>query len=330
MYTELKKVRLNRRDRSILADEEKKNGATGKIKKTGFVAKFARLLILGGAALLIFIYFFVRFIMTENESKAGWAPDIVVMGDSIFAYSTDETSVANILSLKMNVEVADISFGGSCMCYIDKDALMGNTTDAFCMAALTQAIVNEDYRYQEGAHVRINATSYFDERIELLKSIDFSEVDILIMDHLLNDYQIAVPVDCGSDIYDEYTYEGAFRSVVTQLKEAYPQLRIIIVAPPKTWYYDEMLTSEQVDYGEGIITQYIQKQKELAEELGVEWVSLYDLYDETIEENPKVLINSDGTVGDECSVFTEDRVHPNEFAREIIAERIFEYLASGE
>lgn len=313
-----------------MADEDKKNGIDGEVKPRGYLAKIGRILIFGGVALLIFICFFARFIIKENESEVAWTPEIVIMGDSIFAHCTDETSVANILARKMGVEIADASFGGSCMCYIDKDALMGNTTDAFSMAALTQAIVNKDFRYQENAHIRLNATAYFDERIEMMKSIDFSEVDILIMDHLLNDYQTATAMDSGSDIYDEYTYEGAFRSVVTQLKEEYPQLRIIVVAPPKTWYTEELLTSEQVDFGGGNITQYIQKQKELSEELGVEWLSLYDLYDETIEENPELLINSDGILGNEKALFTDDSLHPSKFARELIAEYIYEYLVDGE
>lgn len=279
-------------------------------KKKGYFVLFGRILVLGGCALVLFVIFFIFFMMKEGENKAEYSPEIVIMGDSIFAHTTDESSVANLLGNLMNVSVADVSFGGSCMSYIDKDARMDNNHDAFCMAALTQAVLAEDFRYQHNANVRLNATEYFDERVALLETIDFSQVNILIIDHLLNDYQISANVECGSDEYDEYTYEGAMRSVITQLKEEYPNLRIIVVAPVKSWYTDDCISSSEYDFGNGTIDKYIEVQKEITDELGVEWLSLYDLYD-GIE-------------------YTTDHIHPNEEARVLIADYLYEYLKDGE
>lgn len=279
-------------------------------RKNGYVVRFARLLILGGIALVFFVVFFIWFWHSENKETTDYCPKIVVMGDSIFAHTIDETSVVNLLSDKMDMEIADISFGGSCMSYIDRDARMGNNHDAFSMAALTQAILAKDFRYQESANVRLYATEYFDDRIELLKSIDFSQVDILIINHLLNDYQIVVPPECGSDKYDEYTYEGAIRSVITQLKKAYPNMRIIIVAPVKSWYTEEYIVSKDYDSGYGTVDKYIEVQRDVSEELGVEWISLFDLYDD--------------------HQLTLDSIHPNEEAREMIADYLYDYLADGE
>ncbi|MCQ2526319.1 MAG: SGNH/GDSL hydrolase family protein [Lachnospiraceae bacterium] len=281
-----------------------------KKKKPGFIARFARLLICGGIALAVFAVFFVIFLINESKNTAEYAPQIVIMGDSIFASSIDDTSVGAMLAEKMNVEIADVSFGGSSMSYVDRKCRMDFTEDAFCMAALTQAILSNDFRYQENAHVRQNVAEYFDERVELLKSIDFSKVDIMIIDHLLNDYQIAAPINSGSNYYDEYTYEGAFRSVITQLKEEYPNMRIIVVAPIKSWYTEENILSSEYDAGGGTIDQYIEIQKKLAEEYRVEWISLYDVYDD--------------------KRFSVDNIHPNAEARELIADYLYDYLANGE
>lgn len=316
-----------------MADEQKISNTTEEVKKNSVIAKFARLIVLGGAALIVFVIFFVRFMVTESKNNTYYAPDIVIMGDSIFAYALfgpSDSTVAGYLEKKMNVTVADASFGGTCMSYIDKDGRLDTSNDAYCMAALTQAIVAQDFRYQDNSDIRLTATDYFEERLEMLKSIDFSQVDILIMDYLLNDYQIAVPVSCGSDKYDEYTYEGAMRSVVTQLKDKYPELRIIVVAPVKSWYTDDSIPSDEMDLGGGTVDVYIECQKMLAEELGVEWISLYDIYDEFVAENPDMIVDENGESISMIKFFTDDQVHPRIVTRELIADRLCEYLTNGE
>lgn len=324
-----------------MADEEK---ISNKIEETnesgpetevvppraGYITRFARWVVLGGAALITFVICFVLFMVDEGRNYATDSADIVMMGDSIFAHTNDETSVAYILAGCMNTTVADMSFGGSCMSYIDRDGRMDYNADAFSMAALTQAIIAQDFRYQNNTYIRDNGTEYFKNRVSVLENIDFNRVDILIIDHLLNDYQDGVPIESGSDEYDEYTYAGALRSVLTQLKEKYPNLRIILIAPVKTWYGEECIPSDEKDNGSGTVDGYIDVQKALAEELGVEWLSLYDVYDEAVKADPKLLKGENGEDLMMWEAFTTDHIHPNETARRLIAEKISAYLSNGE
>ena len=294
------------------------------------VRRLARVIVWGGTALIIFIVFFVNFWRSERKSVATEPAGIVIMGDSIFANTYDETSVASMLAEKIGTQITDVSFGGSCMSYIDKDARLDYSTDAFCMAALTQAMLAEDFRYQENANINLNATEYFEARIEVLKHIDFSGTDILIINHLLNDYQIAVPVKSESNPYDEYTFEGAYRSVISSIKKKYPNLRIILVTPVKTWYGEDRIPSTEMDIGGGTIDVYLDCQKAIAEEFDNEWISMMDLYDNAVAENPELLKDEDGNDIEMWAAFTQDIVHPNKAAREMIAECIYEYIANGD
>lgn len=316
-------------DANLTSKKDEEGEGISKDKRSYF-AHFFRQLLISIAAIIIFAVFFIRFWVIEKQSIATQPATIVIMGDSIFANTADDTSVANQLSYKLDTDIVDLSFGGSCMSYIDKDARLDNNTDAYCMAALTQAIIAEDFRYQANANVRLNATEYFEDRIAVLETIDFSQVDILIIDYLLNDYQIAVPVECGSNQYDEYTFVGAYRSVLTQLKDNYPELRIIIVAPVKTWYLEEHIPSTEMDIGGGTVDVYIEAQKQIAGEMDVEWISLFELYDDAVKTNPQLLKDESGNKLEMYQAFTYDNIHPNDIARELIAEYLYEYLADGE
>jgi len=282
------------------------------------------------AAIIVFGILFGIFWLKEADSNGRSTPDIVIMGDSIFANTTDETSIANQMARKLDKRIADFSFGGTCVSYIDKNGRLDNANDAFCMSALTKAIIAKDFRYQQNARVTYNAADYFGDRVEMLSDTEFLGVDVLIMDYMLNDYQIAVPIENSWDQYSEYTYEGAYREVLKQLRDNYPRLRIILLAPVKTWYGDERVLSSEYDIGGGTIDKYMEAQKALAEEFKVEWVSLYEVYDRAVAKNPKLLKDENGNPIEMWEAFTYDNIHPNDVAREIIADYLVEYLSYGE
>lgn len=261
---------------------------------------------------LIVAIFTVWFCRHEKRNDNCYSPDIVLMGDSIFATTVGEGSIADILGDKSGFTVCDESFGGTGACYMDTDARLDRNDDAYSLASLTQALITGDFRYQENSYPGSEVTWYFEDKIKELEKVDFSSVKILMIEHLLNDYHNGNPVNCGTDLHDEYTYEGALRSVITKLQKEYPQLRIILISPTRSWYGADLdQSSAQKDFGGGVITDYIECQKKIAEETGVEWISLYELY------------------GDDSSnvfEYTIDGVHPNEAGNELIADYLYNYL----
>ncbi len=284
--------------------------------------------------LAVFGIIFWMFMKNENKTEYYYSsPKIVLFGDSIFAYYQDENSVAHRLSDKLGEEVFDASFGGTCLAYTDRDGRLDDTSDAMSLAALTQAITAYDFRYQENSVDSASSTDYFESRLGELKKTDLSKTEIVVIEHLVNDYHNAIPLETGSDKYDEYTYEGALRSVVSKLKKKYPSLRIIIAAPPLTWYpavsdtvdeygrkaelrdYDNMTAATEKDYGGGIVTGYRRVQKSVADELGIEYIDLSECMDNESVEN--------------IFTYSVDGLHPNENGAERIAEYMAEYIRNN-
>ena len=146
-----------------------------------------------------------------------------------------------------------------------------------------------------------------------LGQIDFDQVKILFIGSGLNDYHSGTPIESTSDPYDEYTYCGAIRSIVKELREAYPELRIIFITPPYTWYTDPELTCEEYDLGGGVLEDYVNAEIGLCEALNVEVIDIYhDYYPHD--------------TWDDLYLYTDDGLHPNEAGREKIAQTIAERL----
>jgi lysophospholipase L1-like esterase len=143
----------------------------------------------------------------------------------------------------------------------------------------------------------------------VLEQVDLSGVKILVLDHCVNDYQGGAPILDEANPASEYTYRGALRYALKTLRKNYPELRIVLVSAPNVAYWDKGAFATEVDYGCGTLDEYVETQKAVAEEYGVEWI---DLFHELVPYG-----------GEELTV---DGVHPNETGREQIAEIIAEKL----
>ena len=292
----------------------RQSGGSGRIFHLEKRKKIVYLLL----ALLVFgAIFGGGFLRSERRAlaKGTMTPDLVIMGDSIFASCRSEDSVGHKIAEALQIEVSDVSFGGTGLCYRDPDGRLSYTGDLFCMSALAQAVVTGDFRVQESARIRQNATDYYPERLKELESIDFTGVKVLLIGHQLNDYQGGVPLDDPKNqahAEAEYNYRGALRRVIESLKEHYPELRIVLVSAPYVWYPEEGTTAEQRDFGHGTLTEYARVQREMAEEYETGWISLWDVYPSKAAED--------------WYTYTVDGMHPGDLGRELIAQKLTEEL----
>jgi lysophospholipase L1-like esterase len=166
---------------------------------------------------------------------------------------------------------------------------------------------------QQATRIRESFTEYFDETIDGLEEIDFSKVEIVLIQHGLNDYYSGIPLDNEEDPYDDYTVQGALRNAITTLQKNYPDLRIILATPTYSWYRAGMQTCEEFNAGYGFLEDYVEAQIAVAKELGVETIDLYhDLYPHEKWED--------------WEIYTRDGLHPNDEGRTLIAQRLAEYL----
>ena len=241
---------------------------------------------------------------------------VAIFGDSIIAYSQDESSVASLLGRYMESDVTDLSFGGTTMAYTVEDSTLASDRNFLSMASIALAYAADDFALLRNHETKAPATEYFEDREKQLEALDLKNTDIVIIEHCLNDYHCAVSIgDKTSDSI--YTYTGALRTVVEKIREINPDIRIIIVSPTEKWMPDGVNASDY-DYGGGVLDEYVRAQREVAEDLGAEYIYLYDLYDTPgVDEHGEPISGIDYTV---------DGTHPNYYGRVLIAQTIAEYL----
>lgn len=264
------------------------------------------------AAVVFALVFCLTYSERENRQPKQQV-QIAVFGDSILGLVRDETSVAEKLSGLLGESVFNGALGGTCLSRMDSEKRIGYTKDALSMAGLSKAIAAGDFGVQQTLRIRESATEYFADTVDEMENIDFGQVKILLIGHGLNDYHGGSPLDNPDNPYDEYSFAGALRSSITALKKAYPDMRIILLTPTYSWYLVQGQTCEELDAGYGVLEVFVEKEKEVAAELGVEVIDLYhDFYPHETWED--------------LYVYTDDGLHPNEAGRQKIAEKLAEYL----
>ena len=264
---------------------------------------------------MIFVVLLLLFFPGDREYQR--IPyDVVFLGDSVYGLCRDETSIAAKLQDKTGLKCYNGGLGGTVLGRADEERRLGYTKDSISAAGLVRSFAVKDFGVQRTVHIRESATDYFADTLGDLGQIDFTQVKILFIGSGLNDYHSGNPIESTADPYnpyDEYTYCGAIRSIVKELREAYPDLRIIFITPPYTWYTIPELTCEEYDLGGGVLEDYVNAEIGLCQALDVEVIDIYhDYYPHE--------------TWDDLYLYTDDGLHPNEAGREKIAQTIAEYL----
>ena len=243
---------------------------------------------------------------------------VVIFGDSIIAYAQDETSVANMLVRETGMDVFDLSFGGTQMALSSDAETLGNKRNYLSMYSIAQSLYADDFTIQEHFFSQDVASEYFEGRVAQLKTLDLKNSDIVIIEHLLNDYHSSVPIT--SDDGSEYTYTGALAAVVSYIRSVNPDIRIIILSPTKKWLLNGPEAGE-IDNGGGTLNTYLAAQEKAAENLGVEYLDITGIYDEEYVTPEGEVITGYG--------YTVDGTHPNYYGRMAISRRLAEYLGES-
>lgn len=255
-------------------------------------------------------------ICQRGEQEKSLSPRIVMLGDSTLGECRDETSVSARLSALLGEEVFNGALGGTTMCHIAANNSLARVNDCMSMASLSRSIVSDDFGPQQAARIRESMTYYFEDTINEMEQIDFDSVDILLIAHGVNDYHAGVPIANEENPYDTYTYTGTIRSAVELLRQRYPDMRIILMTPTYTWYpyhTSPRMTCEEYNLGGGVLEEYVNAEIELAEAMGVEVIDNYhELYSHE--------------AWSDWELSTNDGLHPNEPGRQLIAQKIADYL----
>lgn len=202
---------------------------------------------------------------------------IVNFGDSIFGNFQGTTSVSQNIANITGATVYNVGFGG---------CQMSDRNDtgwkAFSMCNLATAVASQDFTTQDATILDppSGMPAYFSTHLATLKSIDFSEVDIVTISYGTNDYTAGDLLDNESDLKDIDTFAGALRYSIETLLTAYPNLKIVIGTPLfRLWLNDGVIeaTSDTRTYaGNYTLIDMTNKVKEIGQTYHCQVIDAYN------------------------------------------------------
>ena len=195
---------------------------------------------------------------------------IVVFGDSIWADGRGEDGICEQVMEQLDgVEFYNCAIGGTAAALEETQGLENWDSRSFngMMYIATDLIPAEDLIAQDAAY-------------EVMKTVDFNEIDYVIVSYGINDYFSDITI-YPQEYYDLTSYVGALRHGVSKMKKQYPNLEFIITSPTYTgWFAGE----RQFELGE-----YVEAARSVAEEMNVHFLDMYHAFGETADEKTEYL-----------------------------------------
>lgn len=230
---------------------------------------------------------------------------IVCLGDSIFAKSIDGETVVTQIADRITGTVINGAFGGTRMSIRNYNS---SGYEKFDFQALATAIATNDYSIQEQEIAEHSLSTLYAETLQLLKDVDFNNVDIILLNYGTNDW--SSNTTCVA-------YQEAMVAGISTILQAYPHIRFVAVTP--TWrckIVDGAVTQDsdtETNTQDNTLVDIIQSMKEVAEH-GLH-IPVIDCYNIGINIY-NFSYYFDGT----------DGVHQNIRGKELIAKRIVSEL----
>lgn len=217
---------------------------------------------------------------------------LVFFGDSVIAYGEGSYSITGYVTGFSNAITYNCAIGGS--------AASTNSPDTNDFPNILTGFL-ADYCTEENGTWRFSP-----------EGADLSDKKLyFVLNFGLNDYFKGSAVENPEDPYDITTYTGGLRSCLEEYMALFPDAEFIIMTPTFTEYFS-FGTEHNSDVG-GILSEYVDAAKALAEELDIYCIDNY--------HNLGV---------DETNVrdYTADGCHPNEEGCIRIARHIIDLLGS--
>lgn len=231
---------------------------------------------------------------------------VVVFGDSLIGMTRDQTSVPAYAAAYTGAKVYNVGFGG---CRMSKHPSNGYA--AFSMWALADAVASGDYATQEAQAP--SGSDYFASQLDVLKSIDFTSVDAIVIHYGTNDFAANVPLDDSANLLSTDTVCGALRYSIKKILTAFPKIKIF-VSPPLYRTWNGVGAETYKNTLEKTLPEYDSAMKTVAEEHNLP----------TIDGYKRLGVNAVN-----ASAYLSDGTHLNDFGRRQFGELIGGHLICG-
>lgn len=257
-------------------------------------------------------------VLLRSDRQTDIQAEVLFLGDSIIGQYRDETSIPWLVAQQTGMSVVNGDFGGTTMSRQNREGRDAYYWDGLSFSQLAKAVAAQDFGGQQTIRTKNYVTMHFGDIVDELDRLDLSSVRTMVISYGMNDYTTGSPICNPDDPEDPYTMEGAMRTGIGLLQQSYPNLRIIFVSPTYCWWFIDTEGSvvdfcENHDFGGGHLEEYVEAQRKVAQECGVEFLDLYHGY----YPNEKL---------EDWHLYTEDGIHPNEAGRRKIAETLATYL----
>lgn len=240
--------------------------------------------------------------------------DMIFCGDSIMASDhSDWWDIPTIVGNELKETTLNAGYGGYTMSNMDVTGMPGDYRDEYSMIGISRSIRNGNFKTQVMASQEGEPLTvwYFPEVSRKLNDVDWKKVKYIFIEHGANDYLFGVPVDDSTDKYNEYTFGGALRQSIENIQKGAPNAQIILMTP--IYMNPEGMKGDcnEIDYGGGLLKDYVEKEKEIAKE--------YGLY--VIDNFTEIDINKDN-----YEEYLPGGLHPNLEGNTLIAENICRHM----
>lgn len=248
--------------------------------------------------------------------------DILILGNDTVAYDKGRTNIAELIADQTGATVYNCAFEGSYLsCQTSSyDEMLNNPIDAFSFFWISDGIQSTNWDLQQRSLENLSEEydkAQYQETLNILKSIDFHEIDLLLICYDGHDYLNQNPINNPTNMFDISTMEGSFTGSYERYRVNYPYMQHMFIAPTFCYVLNEDGTKEGCDVanlGHGNLPTCLTTFQVQTQNYEVSYLD--NFYG----------ININSETADQYLL--EDGITPNEEARIMIANRISEYISA--
>lgn len=239
---------------------------------------------------------------------------LLCLGNSPFADNKGENGLAQTLAKKMNGVAYDGSFAGSYQTMYNKVYQDTYRPDGLSLYPIVNAICTGDFSIVESVASTVGETEI--QTVEMLKNLDYSTVDMLVIMYDLSDYIGNRPLYNPTDKNDVITWTGSLNASLELIEKTYPHIRTVVLSIPACgatvdgYYVD----GDKLNLGNGTIPDYLNYEMNVILANGVSYIdNYYGVI--TVENRDEYLVND---------------YHLNEKGIEAIADRFYYFFGDSQ